>query len=595
MTTDQIIVSVVILFLLVSLYKRFFGPGFTFVIGISILGIAGILTPSEILKGFANEQIAVIILLLLIGEIIRKSSLIDSMFNRLLKKTHTYKSFMKRMLFPVAALSSMINNTPLVAIMMPYVHNWGRNNNVAASKLLIPLSFAAMLGGTATLIGTSTNLVVNGLVAEQSLIPEFHTLEVFDFAPVGVSMIILGGLYLILFGNKLLPDNSGLKEKLTEKVREYIVEVRVSKQSEYHNKTVAAAKLRNLKGLFLVEIIRNGSIISPVSPQTKMQRDDLLIFAGNTETIADMIENNSNIKPAELGTFGRRNKTEVLEVFVTPNSGLLTKTVKESNFRGKYDAAILAVHRNGERISGKIGLVKLEAGDLLLLVTGEDFENRAADSSDFFIVDKIRSIEKMKTFQSILLIGGLVVSILLSSLKIVPLFTSLLVFIIVLILTKVAHPKDLVKGLNYNLIFIIALSLALGMAIIKTNIAFTLSHAFLEVIKPFGVITLLLGIFLITNLLASVITNIGAVAILFPISLSLAEQLGANPKPFVLLVAYAAAASFITPIGYQTNLMVYGPGGYTFKDFFRIGWPLTVLFMIVAVIGLTLQFDLHIN
>ena len=595
MTTDQIIVTVVIMFLLVSLYKRLFGPGFTFVIGVSILGISGILSPSEILNGFANEQIAVIILLLFIGEVIRKSTLIDNMFNSLFKKTHTYKGFVARLLLPVAALSSMINNTPLVAIMMPYVHNWGQKNNIAASKLLIPLSYAAILGGTATLIGTSTNLVVNGLVAEQTIIPDFKTLEIFDFAPVGLIMIVLGGLYLILFGYKLLPDNRGLREKLTEKTREYIVEVKVSRNSEYHNKTVESAKLRNLKGLFLVEIVRNGQVISPVSPQTKMQEDDQLIFAGNTETIADMVENNSNIKPAELGAFGRRNKTEVVEVFVTPNSSLIAKTVKESNFRGKYDAAILAIHRNGEKISGKIGDVKPVAGDLLLLVTGEDFSSRSADSSEFFVVDKVRSIEKMPTYQSFLIIGGLITSVVLSSLNIVPLFTSLLVFIIVLLLTKVAHPKELYKGLNFNLIFIIALSLALGMAMIKTNIAFALSHAFLEVIKPFGVITLLIGIYVVTNLLASVITNIGAVAIIFPISLSLAEQLGANPKPFVLLVAYAAAASFITPIGYQTNLMVYGPGGYTFKDFMKIGLPLSILFMITTVLVLTLQFDLHIN
>ncbi len=593
MTTDQIIVAAVIVFLLVSLYKNFFGPGVTFIIGVSVLGISGILTPGEILRGFANEQIAVIILLLLIGEIIRKSTLIDNMFNRFFKRTYTYKGFLLKLLFPVAALSSMINNTPLVAIMMPYVHNWGRRNNIASSKLLIPLSFAAMLGGTATLIGTSTNLVVNGLVAEQDIIPGFNTLEIFDFAPVGLSMIILGGLYLVFFGYRLLPNNPDIKEELAENSREYLVEVRVNKDSEYHNKSIEEARLRNLKGLFLVEIVREGEIISPVSPSTIIYEEDNLIFAGNTETIADMVESNKNIQPSELGMYARRSKKEVVEVFITPNSGLVNKTVRDSNFRARFDAAILAVHRNGEKIKGKIGNAELDAGDLLLLVTGDDFHGIASDTSDFFIVDKVRSIEKMPMLQSLLIIVGLVSSVLLASLKVVPLFTCLVVFLIALLLSGIAKPKELHKGLNFNLIFIIALSLALGMAMIKTDIAYILSHAFLGFIKPYGIITLLFGIFLITNLLASIITNIGAVAIIFPIALSLAQQLDANPKPFVLLVAFAAAASFITPIGYQTNLMVYGPGGYKFKDYMRIGAPLSILFMVVAVLMLVAQFGLH--
>lgn len=197
MTTDQIIVTLVIIFLIISLYKNYFGSGFTFVIAISILGISGILTPAEIMKGFANEQIAVIILLLIIGDIIRKSTLIDNLFNRFFSRTFSYRKFLAKLIFPVAGLSALINNTPLVAIMMPYVHSWGKKHNIAPSKLLIPLSYAAILGGTATLIGTSTNLVVNGMVAEQTLFPYFKTLEIYDYTPVGACMVLLGGLYLI--------------------------------------------------------------------------------------------------------------------------------------------------------------------------------------------------------------------------------------------------------------------------------------------------------------------------------------------------------------------------------------------------------------
>jgi di/tricarboxylate transporter len=498
------------------------------------------------------------------------------------------------MIFPVAGLSAIINNTPLVAILMPYVHNWGKNHGVAPSKLLIPLSYSAILGGTATLIGTSTNLVVNGMVSEQTIFPDFKSLDIFDFTPVGLSMIIIGGLYLIFASNRLLPDKRDPLDNISLLSREYIVEVKVNKGSDYHKKTVEEANLRNLKGLFLVEIIRKNESITPVTPQTMIMDKDLLIFAGNTETIADMIENNKTLQPSQVGMFSQRAKTSVVEVVVSPNSNLLNKTVKEAGFRGKFDAAIIAVHRNGERLRGKIGDIKLLAGDLLLLITGEDFEERI-DNKDFYILSKVRNIDKMPTLQSILIAGGLITSIVLSSMHLVPLFNSLMVFLILLFLFGVASPKDVPKTINYNLILIIALSLALGVAMTKTGNASMASDIFINIFKPYGVFSLFIGIFLLTNLLASVITNIGAVAIVFPVAISLAAQLGVDPRPFAMLVAFAGAASFITPIGYQTNLMVYGPGGYNFRDFMKIGLPMTLLFMLVTTIGLILQFDLKIN
>lgn len=594
MPFDQIVVAGVILFLIIALYRNLLGPGFTFMIGIAVLGIFGILSPKEMLHGFANEQLAVIIILLLIGEVIRRSTLLDSFFDKFFNNTHSYKKFIFKLIFPVSALSAIINNTPLVAIIMPYVLKWGKNHNIAPSKLLIPLSYAAILGGTATLIGTSTNLVVNGMVEDQQIIPGFTSLTIFDFTPVGVSMIVFGGLYLIFASYRLLPDRKDPLENVALRSREYLVEVKVGKGSDYHQKTVEEANLRNLKGLFLVEIIRNDKSISPVRPHTMIFEEDYLIFAGNTDTIADMIENNNALKPSQLGMFSRRNKTSIVEVVVSPNSGLIEKTVKQTGFRGRYDAAIIAIHRNGERLRGKIGEITLLPGDLLLLITGEDFEERM-DSKDFYILNRVRKIDKMKTSQSLLIAGGLLLSITLSSLNIFPLFKSLVVFLIVLFLTKMASPKDIHKSINYNLVMIIALSLALGTAIIKSGMASDLSNFFISVFKPYGIFSIFIGIFILTNLLASVITNIGAVAVVFPVAISLAAQLGVDPKPFALLVAYAGAASFITPIGYQTNLMVYGPGGYNFKDFMKIGLPMTIIFMLVATLGLIIQFGLHIN
>lgn len=590
LTFDGIIVLLVIAFIIISLYTEIVGPAFTFVIGVVVLGLFGILTPSEIIQGFANEQILVIIMLLLLGDIYRKTAIIDQLFNRMFHNANTYTGFMWRMMVSVASLSAFLNNTPLVAIMMPYVHRWSKNHKINPSKLLIPLSYAAILGGCATLIGTSTNLIVNGLVVDQKILPEMQPLGLFEFAWVGVPMVVIGILYLLFFSDKLLPDKQDVVAEFTQQPREYLVEVQVGESSPFCNKTIEAAQLRNLEGLYLVEIHRENEVISAVSPVEVIHNGDILVFAGNTETIADMVNSNSGLVPAQVGMFSRKNHTEVREVVISHNATLINKTVREAYFRGKYDAAIIAVHRNGERISGKIGNVKLKAGDVLLLLTAEDFNERASDTRDFYNISKIRDFRKMKTFESVLLIGGIITAITLSGLGFTSLFLALSVLLMVILLFKIVSPKDLPKSIDYNLALIIAMSLALGNAMTSTGVAEHIAQFVISVFKPLGDIGLLAGIYMITAILGAYITNKASVALIFPISLTMAVDLNYNPIPFVLVVSFASAANFITPIGYQTNLMVYGPGNYSFKDFARIGTPLTLIYMLVTIVMLWLVY-----
>lgn len=587
---ESILVIIVIAFILLSLYLEITGPSFTFLIGVIVLGIAGILTPREILSGFANQQIAVIILLLILGDIVRRTGVLDAIFDRLFQYARSYKAFMARMMAIVGVFSAFLNNTPLVAIMMPYVHNWSKRNHVKPSKLLIPLSYAAILGGCATLIGTSTNLIVNGLVVDQQIIPELEALDLFDFIYVGAPMMIIGFLYMLLWGDKLLPDRADLISSFSHRSREYVVEAQVRGSSKYIGKSIEEANLRNLKGLFLVEILRGEQKIAPVSPTVILKKHDILIFAGETETIIEMINTNSGLVLTQVGMFTHKTHTEVRESVVSHNSTLINKTVKDANFRGKYDAAIIAIHRNGERISGKIGLVKLKAGDVLLLLTGEDFIDRANDTQDFYLISKIRDFRKLKFYKIAVLLGGFLAAILLSAFGLVPLFLALIVLLILVLALKIGSPKDIPKSIDYPLILVIVLSLALGTAMIKTGVAGIIADFIISIFKPFGKIGLLTGIYAITAILGAYITNKAAVAIIFPISLTTAVNLGVNPMPFVLVVSFAAAANFMTPIGYQTNLMVYGPGGYSFKDFFKIGFPLTVLYMIVTVVVLSYMY-----
>lgn len=582
MNFDQIVVIVVIVFILISLYKEYIGPAFTFLIGVLVLGSFNILTPQEILNGFANEQIAVIVLLLLLGDIIRRTSLIDSMFDKVFDKNMPKRSFVFKMTTLVATLSAFFNNTPLVAIMMPYVSSWSKTNNISPSKLLIPLSYAAILGGSATLIGTSTNLIVNGLVIDQQVFPGLESMNLFDFVYVGLPMVVIGILYLTFVSNYLLPSHTGNIERFNAEAQNYIVEVQIRKYSSLINKTIEEAKLRNLEGLFLVEILRDNQRYKAISPDVILLENDFLYFAGKTEMVADLVEIDGLTFP-ELGLLKRKKSTDIVEIVITHNSTLISKTVKEANFRGKYDAAIIGIQRNGERIAEKIGSIQLKAGDVLMLIAGSDLTKRD-DIMDFYFISKVKEIREIPTYKAVVLVGGAVLAIALSAMGFISLFLALMLLFIPILGLKIASPKDVHRNIDYNLILIIVMSLALGMAMVKTGVAEIISQSIIGVFEPLGPIGILTGIYLLTAILAAYVTNKAAVAIVFPVALTLAFDLQVNPMPFILVVAFASAANFMTPIGYQTNLMIYGPGAYKFKDFFKVGLPLTLIYMVVTLL-----------
>lgn len=595
-TADIILVFIAIIFILISLYREIFGPSFTFLLAIVFLGVFNVLTAGEILAGFGNVQVAIIILLLVLGDMIRKTAIIERVFDRLFRSARSYNGFLSRMMLIVAFFSSILNNTPLVAIMMPYVHNWCKRNNYSPSRFLIPLSYAAILGGSITLIGTSTNLIVASMVEElrtesQGLLPDLKPLQMFDFVYVGLPMVIIGFLYILLIGKKLLPDKKpDADEEEVFNKRTYFIEARVRRDSYLIGKEIGKTNLRNLKGMVLVEIIREAYSIQAYHPEIVIMEGDILVFAGDTQKIADLVEKESGLVVPEVGMLARAKKAEVIEIVVSQNSTLIGKEVQDINFRARYDAAVLAVHRNAEHISSKIGKVELRAGDVLLLYAGAAFSSRVASSQDFYFISKVKDFVKIEDYKVFLLLGGLILAIVLSALNVLNLFLGLIVLVVTAMVFKITNPKDLPKSLDYNLALIIVLSLALGTAMIKTNAAALIADGVISLFMPLGRVGVLFGIYLITTILAAYITNKASVGIIFPIALAVANNLNVNPMPFVLTVAYASAANFMTPIGYQTNLMVYGPGNYSFKDFFRIGAPLTILYMVTTVTILSLLY-----
>ena len=578
-----IIVLVVIILILISLYLNKIGIALTFFLGNLIFGLTGILKPEEILAGLANQQVIVIIMLLALGEVIRRTSVIEIVFSALFKRAKSYNIFILQLMLLVAIFSIFLNNTPIVAVMLPFVIAWGKQHKVSVSLLLIPLSFAAILGGTSSLIGTSTNLIVNGMVMDQNIIPNLPQIDLFDFAPVGLTMTGIGILYFLIFGKKLLRDRHSVRtDKIVEQDKMFYLEAEIRMGSKLIDKTIEEANFDEKRGIKLIEIRRNDETFKDPEKTFTLQLGDKLYFTGISSEIAEISDDISGLSFPQVGLLHKQRQKEITEIVISHNSSLINKTFDEIRFRSRFDSAPIAIHRNGESFFGKISDIKLKAGDLILLLSGKNFPRLSNETNDFYVLSKVREMIKFPAWKVGILFGGLAGAIAISATGYASLFILLALLMAILVIIGMISPKDIHKRVDFNLYMIIALSLSLGTAVMKTGTADFIAN-FFDTIAPFGPIGLMIAIYFVTALLAAYITNQGAVALIFPIALTLALNHGFDPKPFILIVAYAAAANFMTPIGYQTNIMVYGPGNYSFKDFFRVGFPLTIIYMFVAV------------
>lgn len=571
--------------LVITLVKELIKPSLAFFCSIVILLIANIISPNEALSGFANPQLGVIILLLVVSDIFRRTAITDNVLGLLFKNTKSFRVFNLKMVSSVALLSAWLNNTPLVAVYLPYVHQWAVDHKISPSKVLMPLSFASILGGAITLIGTSTNLIVNGLLYDAGL-PLFGF---FEFALIGGVMLVLGWLYLIFVAPKLLPERLSMVDSFIEDDRSFFIETILKKDSNIKGKTVLEAGLRNLEGVFLFQIIRNEKVISPVGPNQILKEEDVLIFTGDKSKIQDLMQPQLGLTLPKECQIHWADSDNWYEAVVAPNASIVGKSVKDISFRGIYDGAILAIHRNGERIKGKLGDHIIKAGDVLLVIGGNDFVTRAKRENNFYLLS--HHIEKAKPkLATLLLLGGCFAMSIILTFFGVSLFISLSLLLLLAHFFGLLDFKQLPKVIDFDLIFVIAFGLAMGKAFTSLNITSDIVDFVHNNSIQLPDFVVYLIIFLITNLMAAFITSKAAVAIVFPICLASSQAFGVPLMAVVLAMTFAAVANFLTPIGYQTNMMVYGPGEYKFKDFFKVGFPLVVLYMLVSSLLLTILY-----
>ena len=581
---QQVITLVSILVLFITIYQEWVRPALGFLLVVLGFVLLDILTPEEMLSGFSNESIASVVLLIVLSGALRKNFQLESLIDFIYKvgnngKQLGYRSFLFRMMTQVALFSSFINNTPIVALMTPYVFRWGRMNRVSPSRLLIPLSYATIMGGMITLVGTSTTLVLNGFMTQRGV----GGISSWSLLCIGVAVCITGIIFLGLVGYKLLPDHKDVLQSFEKNKREYLVETNLSPGSALEGKTVLDAGLRSLRGIYLVEIIRKTQTISPVNPKEKLRSDDILIFAGETDYIVDLVDNQRGLVLPEHADTRNTDQIDVIEAVVGAHSSLVGHTAKEIEFRERYNAAIVAIHRNGERISGKIGEIRLRQGDLLLLYAGKDFRERADLYRDIFIVSQLKELlqpNRKKTLSFLMVAVSTVVAIILGYLS---LFVGLLIIFATMVGLRMISLPDVKREVDINMVGILVFSLALGQAMIKTGSGDLIAQWLLSLTQDYGTTAILGSLLLITMLLTSFITNVGAVSITFPLAYAISNTLQVDGMPFYLAIAFAASAAFLTPIGYQTNLIVYGPGGYNFRDFLRVGLPVTGIYLVTVL------------
>ena len=582
MTPDIFITLLILLAVLGALASNRVPADITMMGAMLLVLLCGIVSPSQALSGFANPGLMTIAALYIVAAALRDTGAIYWVAHRLLGQPTSVATSQLRLIIPASLLSAFLNNTTVVAMMIPAVQEWAQRLKLSSSRLLLPLSYAAILGGTCTLIGTSTNLVVDGLVQQRGL-PAFG---IFDVAWVGVPVLLGGTLFMLLVGRFLLPEREGMVEQF-EHAREYRVEMIVTKGSALSSRSIQDAGLRNLSYGYLTEIQRGERLYTAVGPDVVLQEGDLLAFIGMPECARELQRING-LKAAHGGAHKlalTNHQRRLVEVVLGPEFPGIDMTVKGAGFRTRYQAAILSISRNGRRLPGKVGEQVLKIGDTLLLETGEQFVDQYRYRRDFMLVSPLQDSSPPDFRRAPIAVAVLVSMILVNVMGLFSTLEAALAAAGLMLLFRcvTVNRSRMNVSVNLPVLVVIGASFSLGQAMEVSGAAKWIVEQAIPVhdLSPLGALVV---IYLLTMLFTELITNNAAAVLVFPIAVSMAEQLGVSPVPFIVAVMFAASASFMTPLGYQTNLMVMGPGGYTFSDYLKIGFPLSV---VVALITLT--------
>ncbi|XQW85937.1 SLC13 family permease [Thalassotalea piscium] len=532
-----------------------------------------IVNTQDVLSNAVNPGLVTLILLVLSSFSFERTSILRRL-SAVMINGSKFKSTVRTLIYTALA-SALMNNTAVVAALIATIKN---NEVINPGKLLLPVSFAAILGGTLTLVGTSTNLIVNTMLIKQG----HPGLGFFDFTLIGLCAAIVC-LIIIIARQNTLPDM--VKEEMAN--QDYLLEAEVAVESKLIGLSVEENGLRNLDSLFLVELVRHGRLITPVTPDEILMQGDRLIFSGDVSKVLVLQQFDGLTLFAEKDGLLRDNLTEVL---IKPDSSVVGKTLKKAGFRARFDAAVVAVRREGSALSGKLGELVIQPGDFLVLAVGNDFSSRTNLTKNFYILSGHKPENMLSGWRDSLTVFGFLAVIAASVFTSIGLLKALMFYIAILIFTGCLTINEIKRRFPLEIWMIVLGALTLAQALDSSGVAPLIANNIESVLQGQSAYLTLIVIFILTLLMTELMTNSAAAALLFPIAYSISIGLEVSPLPFVMAVAFAASGSFITPYGYQTNIMVYNAGNYRLVDVVKFGIPISIAYTLVVLTLLPIIF-----
>ena len=553
-------------------------------------------TLEETLGVFGNSAPLTIAGMFIVSAALERTGAIDLITGYLRKLVKLpYRGFMFVMILGVAGVSAFVNNTPVVIVLMPVILSLSREMGVASSKLLIPLSYASIFGGTCTLLGTSTNLLASGILLDAGHAP----IGMFELASVGLPILAFGSIYLVLFGNKLLPHRETLTSILSDEERkEFITEAFIRAGSDLHGKTANEGELLK-HGIRLLEIVRHGIAVPGDPRDHKLLYGDRLVLACRPSGVAEAHSMKGITIQTELAEGLETIATDegaLVEGVVAPNASIAGLTLGEINFRQRFRMVVVAVHRKGTNQRERLSNLRLQAGDTLLMMGSTASIDSLANSDEIIILDRPRVPARSLRVKMPIAIGTTIGIVTLATLNLVPIVSAVCLGVAIILLSGCMKAKDAYASVEWSILIIIFGMLALGQAMDSTGASLLIAESMTSLVGQFAPahlqnVIMLALIYLITSTFTEFLSNNAAVALMVPIALGIAATLGVDPRPFVVASCIAASASFATPIGYQTNTYVYGVGGYRFFDFTKVGLPLNLICFLVTVTVVPIFWD----